>query len=181
MKKSFILLSILSTLLLISCASVPKSVKPGDTLTIGDVSCVMVGYPNFEDVKTNGTFKEGIELTIYDAINKKEVKTVKTDKNGFFTITGLKPHITYCITRIKVTRVGSSGASYSNWADYSPENAISFIAYDNLVVNIGSRMFSFNDNSRSVLCSFMDYRQTEKLFKEQAAESEWLTKQIYQQ
>lgn len=181
MKKGFILLSILSVLLFASCSSIPKTVKAGDTLAIGNIKCVMVGYKGFEDVKTNGTFTEGIELTITDMIQNREVKTVQTDKNGFFAITGLKPHGSYCISKLKVTLHGNSGAYFSTWIDFTPQNRRSFISYDSSVVDLGTTTFSFNGNTSSVYWSYDGYLESERLFKQAAEESEWKNKKIYQQ
>jgi len=180
MKKSFILLSLLS-ILFVSCASVPKAVKPGDTLVIGNLSCIMLGYKNYEDVNLNGTIKEGVELTIMDLKKYSDVKTVKTDKNGFFVITGLTPHESYCISKIKISKTGNSGASLTTGLEFTPENRHGFVAYDNAVVNIGTTTYTFNGRDNWVNWSFDEYWEAERMFKQEAAESEWLTKQIYQQ
>ncbi len=87
MKKRFIFLSLLALLLFSSCATLPKTANPGETLVIGRVQATFFGYKQFEDVKLNGTHLGNCELTLTDLSNNK-TKTLYITGDSFYCIKG---------------------------------------------------------------------------------------------
>lgn len=179
MKKVLQLFTIIAAVtMLASCASLPKKVKKGDSLVIGQVEVRTLGYENYEDVKFNGTFHDGIELTITDVKTNKEIK-VSPDKEGYFYITGLKPHESYRISKFKLTRYGNSGAS--TWIEPDVYDQRTFIAYDNIVVNTGLHAFTSNWLAKEFIYEIKKHNSVKNHFLEQDFDSEWMDKEIVNQ
>ena len=180
MKKSllFSVLTLVIAVSFMSCASLPKKVKPGDTLVIGRVEVKTSGYENFMDVEFNGIFHDGIELTIRDQITGKE-RTVLPNKDGCFYITGLKAHGTYGISKLKLTRHGISGA-YS-WLEFEIPNPKVIIPYDNMVVNTGCLYIYFDYTAGQVSWETKNHFYVNQFFQELEEDSEWFEKKMYNQ
>lgn len=182
MKKVFDLVKILLgtavAVMLVSCASIPKKVKPGDTLVIGRIEVDIKGAQNFEDVEFNGRFHDGIELTIMESKTKKE-KTIYPDEDGFFYISGLKAHEPYQIKSMKITRYGYSGASM--WHELPVAGAKNFIPYDNIVVNIGCLNYDIDYEANYYETNYSNYYYVKDCFERLNFESEWFDKEIVDQ
>ena len=101
MKKSilFNLLALSAVVFLTSCATLPKKVKPGDSLVIGRVEINVHDYGTFDGINLNETDISEVELVLKDVISGKE-KLIRPNKDGFLYITGLTPHRTYAFTQI---------------------------------------------------------------------------------
>lgn len=178
MKKVLGLIStILLAVMLTSCLTVPKKVKRGDSLVIGQVGVRVLGAEAFSDIKFNGTFYDNIEIDVTNA-KTNHSKMVKPNQKGYFFITGLKPHETYYISRIKMMRSGNGG---TQWVEQSIGPMKSFIAYDNIVVNIGCNLFTFNYLSNEFTYEVRNFNAVKNNFLEAAEDSEWLDKDIVNQ
>ena len=83
MKKSlFFVLMVFCSAIFVSCASLPKTVKPGDTLVIGRAEAYLHDFLQFEDVDFKGRKLSGIEITIKEVNTGKRFIT-KTERLGF--------------------------------------------------------------------------------------------------
>lgn len=178
MKKNLsLILALTLVFLLTSCASVPKKIKPGDSLVIGQAKIQSRGYKDTGYGNMNGTFKGGIEITIKDLNTNKE-KVIKTDKDGYFFVKGLAPHNPHQISKVKMTVSGNNG-TYSTWVEFT--NAEIFIPYDNLVTNIGCTTYIFDGKTNTVWFECRDHYKMRSVFKERSEGTEWQDKKIYDQ
>lgn len=181
MKKVLNLFLILTFLLICtSCSSLPKTVKAGDTLVIGRVTCSLTGYEDYGEVKVNGRYTKGIELKVLDTIDNKEY-TVRTDDDGYFYLKNLPPHHACTVTFVKVTKSGVSGNGYSVWIDIQPNSRKIFIPYKEMVVNLGTTDYYFDGKKNWVNWENINYTQVSVHFKQLEEKSEWLEKKIYDQ
>lgn len=176
MKKVFSLISaIFLGSLLVSCASIPKKVNPGDTLVIGRVEVKTHDYIPYEDIKINGTFHEGIEMTVKNVRSNKEL-IVKSNKDGCFFISNLVAGDTYEITHLKLTVYSNSGAC--QWIEVSFSNPRTFVPLDNQVLNIGCTYYDFDGANNWASWQTGNHNYVKEFFKDLPDESEWFEKEI---
>jgi len=179
MKKSLLFsLSALFALFFLSCASIPKTVNPGDTLVIGRVEITAHDYKRTNDVEINGTYYSEVELTLKDMISGSE-KLIKPDENGCFYISGLKAHGTYGFTKVQFLAMANDGHGVKLWVDISQPRT--FIPYDNQVVNIGCTYYDFNGAKNWVTWDVRNFFYVQECFNDLEDESEWFDKPIVEQ
>lgn len=177
MKKIFFSMTVLLlSLISISCASVPKKMKKGDSMVIGKVDVEAVNYPvSVGDVNFNGHYMEGNEIIIRNIKTGKE-KSITTDKDGYFYVSGLIPHDTYEITTLKVTHYENSGSGITVTTEFSSPRQ--FVVYDNIVVNLGATFYTLDGSTNMTSWEITSYYLVKQYFQEIAAESEWLNAEI---
>ncbi|MCR4954242.1 MAG: hypothetical protein K6A43_09230 [Treponema sp.] len=177
MKKVFpsILLTLLAAVFISSCSSIPKTVKPGDTLVIGRVEAYVHGYKQYEDVKFDGRILGNMEITVRNVKTRKSF-VVKTDKDGCFIINNCKPHEQYALEGYKLQIISNSGYSRTVWVtlSYPP----TFIAYDNQVINVGGIYLDFDGEKNVAFYEVKNHYYVKQFFEDFAAESEWADKPI---
>ncbi|MCR5765209.1 MAG: hypothetical protein K6G09_04435 [Treponema sp.] len=179
MKKTslFVLLACCAALIFSSCASIPKKAKPGDTLVIGRAEVYSHDYISLYGVKVNGELCYNIEITIKDMIHGGE-KIIRTNEEGFFCIKGLKPAVSYGITKVLYKSYGSDGAWFQN--SVLINNPETFIPYDNMVLNLGTTHYDFDGKKNWVTWRRMDTEKVKKYFLDlhEEEDSEWFNKEI---
>ena len=176
MKKSILFAMIaLCSSILISCASLPKTVKPGDTLVIGRAEAYLHDYLAFEDVDFKGRKLAGIEITIKE-VNTGKKFIVKTDNDGCFITTKCKAGPSYALESFKITVSGNSGAQRSISVSFS--NPRIFSAHDNCVVNLGGLYIDFDGKNNWATWEVKNHFYVKQFFEELDEESEWHNKQI---
>lgn len=74
-----------------------------------------------------------------------------------------------------------SGNGGTQWVEQSIGPMKSFIAYDNIVVNIGCNLFTFNYLSNEFTYEVRNFNAVKNNFLEAAEDSEWLDKDIVNQ
>lgn len=180
MKKSllFSFLALCALMLFASCATLPKKVKPGDSLVIGRVEINVHDYGTFDGVNLNETDISEVELVLKDVIYGKE-KIIRPNKDGFLYITGLTPHRTYAFTHLKFSVVANDG--HGGIFNTDLPQIRSFIAYDNIIVNIGCTSFDYNGAKSWVSWKTSNYYYVKENFESLDEESEWFDKEILEQ
>lgn len=182
MKKNVFFIGIFTFLfILMSCVSIPKKVKNGDTLVIGQVTVNGHGYkvfPEENNLTLNGFHTDNIEVTIAEWDTGKERKMI-IPKDGFFYWTGLKANETYIIKKVEYKVTAPSGAWVNAWIDQVTN--MSFIPKENTVVNIGINHFDFNGVSNWVEWNRNYWGDTQNHFKGLELDSEWMKKSIVNQ
>ena len=177
MKKVFLfsLFTLLAAVLVMSCSSIPKTVKPGDTLVIGRAEAYVHGFKKFQDVKFDGRILGNMEITVREEKTDKKIM-VRTDEDGCFIINKCKAHEKYAIEGYKLTVTSDTGASQSVWVTlYYPPT---FIAYDNQVINVGGIYIDFDGENKVATYEVKNHYYVKQFFEDMAAESEWADKPI---
>ena len=179
MKKTsvFILFACFAAVLFASCASIPKKAKPGDTLIIGRAEVYSHDYISLYGVKVNGDLCYNIEITVKDIIHGGE-KIFRTNEEGFFCIKGLKPSVSYGITKVLYKSYGSDGSWFQNYVLINtPET---FIPYDNMILNLGTTYYDFDGKNNWVKWRTSDFDKVKDYFLdlEEEEDSEWFSKEI---
>lgn len=174
MKKSIFI--VLAALILTSCATLPKQVKPNETLLVGCVSTSVFGYKQ-EYKKLNDEKNNKIELTIKDTNSIKEF-LVKPNKDGLFIVKGLNPASSYKITRMKLIAETNDGAS---WVTIDFPNPTTFKPLYETVNNVGLIRINFNGQTNMCYWSIEDHAYVKRKFLTLAKdeESEWAEKEFY--
>lgn len=153
----------------ISCATLPKTVNSGDTLTIGRIEMELSGY---DDNTFNGKQYSGIEMYIREPIGSERI-TVRPDKEGYFYIKNLKPNTSYIVCGFKFT--ARSGAAIE-WPDSFWDLFIT--KDDSCILNIGTYSIKYNSrtNQQEYFNGFPFI--VKENFKSLEEDSEWLSKPI---
>ena len=175
MKKSLLFTMIaLCSAIFVSCASLPKNVKPGDTLVIGRAEAYLHDYLPFADVDFTGRKLSGIEITIKEVNTGKRFVT-KTNEDGCFIISRCKPGYSYAMETFKIIASGNSGA---RWVTLSFPNPRTFSAHDNFVVNLGGLYIDFDGKNNWATWEVKNHYYVKQFFEELDEESEWHNKEI---
>jgi len=181
MKKVFFVLGmILSTMILTSCATLPKKVKEGDTLIIGQITCSLSGYDNYEKGKPKGLSKDKIEAKVLDVNTNKEYNVVP-DKDGFFFLKNLPAHHACVISYIKVTRTDPNGSGYYVTFEVPASQRKVMIPYSDAVVNAGTYKYYFDGKRNWVTWENTGNSAVNVHFKQMNEDSEWFEKKMYDQ
>lgn len=172
----FSLLTIVAASFFISCASLPKKVKPGDTLVIGRVEVKAHDYGIFNGTVLNGTFHSNIELefTQQDTGIK---RNVKPNKDGCFFIKSFKPDTTYGITKVtyEVKNAAQDGGVLNSVVINNPKW---FTAADNKIINLGCTYFDFDGSKNWVTINTTNHFYVKQFFQDLEEDSEWYDKDI---
>lgn len=182
MKKSlknyflFCLIAAFNAVFFMSCASLPKTVKSGDTLVIGRVEVKAHDYPVFNGTVMNGTFHSNIvlEFTDYDTGVK---RNIKPNKDGCFFIKNFKPNATYGITKVtyEVKNAAQNGG-VSCFVNIPSPNW--FTPVDNKVINLGCTYFDFDGSRNWVTWNKANHFYVKQFFQDLQDETEWYDKEI---
>ena len=177
MKKSFnfCLTAIFLSILFMSCASLPKKVKPGDTLVIGRVEIKAHDIESYDGLNMNGVFYSDVELELKEQLHGK-TRIIKPNKNGCFYITGLKANYTYGFTKASYYVYKSDGGYVKMSVDI-PEPKW-FVASDNIILNIGCTYYYFDGIKKWVTWETKNHYYVKEFFQELDEESEWFSKRI---
>ncbi len=176
MKKSyfFVLCSFVVAILFMSCATLPKTVKPGDTLVIGRVEIKAHDYALYNGYEMNGTFHSDVELELTEQSSGKK-RNIKPNKDGCFYIKGLKPECTYGFTKATYKVNHSNGYAYC-WVEI-PEPRW-FTPIDNKVINIGCTYYDFDGSKHLVSWNTTNHFYVRQFFEDIDEESEWFEKDV---
>lgn len=165
-------------LVLSSCASIPKKVKPGDTLVIGRAEIFTHDYAKYNDIDLNGIFHSEMELTLKDMVFGKE-RIIKPNEDGCFYISGLRAHGTYGFTKVVYSVHNNDGSGVKMSVNIS--NPKTFIPYDNIVVNIGCTYYDFDGITNYVTWQTRNHYYVQQFYEDLDQESEWFDKEIVNQ
>lgn len=161
----------------VSCATLPKEVKEGDTLVIGGFEVQTTGYNDTGYGRIKSEVKGGIKIHVTDAKSGKEY-LYTTNKDGYVYMKNLKAHESYYVSKVEMNVSGSKG-TFSTWVDM-PKNDI-FIPYDRTVVNIGIKYFVFDGENHRVSWETKGHEIVEFDFSCLDVDSEWMSKDIVRQ
>lgn len=181
MKKNVFYIGILlSAFLLVSCVSLPKKVKEGDTLVMGRFTVNGFGYDEWKEynISLNGYHTDNITVTIAEWETGKE-KIYQIPNDGYFYWTGLKADELYIIKRIEYKVLHNSGAYVNAWVDNVTN--MSFTPKEETVVNIGVNHFDFNGTTNWSEWNRDYWGDTKNHFVGLGIETEWLSKDIENQ
>ena len=177
MKKYYLfsLLTIVAACFFMSCASLPKTVKPGDTLVIGRVEVKAHDYSLFSGTNLNGTFHSDVELEISEQVSGRKV-TIKPNKDGCFYIKGLKAGYSYAVTKVSYMALKDGGGGVKMSVNISYPKY--FLAIDNKVVNLGCTYYDFDGAKNWVTWETKNHYYVKEFFNDLQEESEWYDKSI---
>lgn len=175
MKKSlFFVLMVFCSAFFVSCASLPKTVKPGDTLVIGRAEAYLHDFLQFEDVDFKGRKLSGIEITIKEVNTGKKFIT-KTNNDGCFIIKNCKPGYSYAMETFKIFASGNAGG---RWVSVSFPNPRVFSAHDNCIVNLGGLYIDFDGKNNWASWEVKNHFYVKQFFEEIDVDSEWHDKEM---
>lgn len=171
----FSLLTIVAASFFMSCASLPKTLKPGDTLIIGYAEIKAHDFTLYSGTNLNGTFHSDVELEISEQVSGRKV-TVKPNREGYFYVKGLKAGYSYAITKVSymAERDGGGGVKMTVNVAYPKY----FVAIDNKVVNLGCTYYDFDGSKNWVTWVTRNHHQVKVFFESLQDESEWYEKDI---
>lgn len=177
MKKSFFLLCALLSVFLISCSSVPKTVKSGDSIAIGRIEANLHDYRPFEDVEFKGRKTDGLELTFVD-LDASKILHVKPNRDGFLMIKNFIPEHRYVADSMKITVTGTSGSQVSLTINFTAKKP--FTLYENKVLNLGDVIVDCNGANNSCMLKVNSFVFARQYFKDlcEEEESEWYDVEI---
>lgn len=175
MQKKFGILGILlSVLMLASCASVPKKVKPGTGLVIGRTTFTVQNCAPYEGQKLNGSYKNGVKLTLVDWDTQAQ-KEILADDEGYFYLPKLNPDHQYTFTRAEVAIKLNNGV-YSFWVQMG--NPKFFSPVEGEVLNLGYLFVTLNCQNNMADWDYSSHYLVKENFLEIAEDSEWATMPI---
>lgn len=156
--------------MLSSCASLPKKVKPGEGLVIGRAAFTVQNVAPYEGQKLNGTYKDGIKLTLVDWDTQAK-KEIVLDKDGYFYLSNLNPNHQYTFTRADLGIKLNSGA-YEFWIQMG--NPKLFSPKEGQVLNLGYLFLTLNGANNSATWDYSSHYLVKENFQALEEDSEWL-------
>lgn len=176
MKKSFflVLCSLVIPILFMSCATLPKTVKPGDTLVIGRVEIKAHDYKMFGEYDMNGIFHSDVELELVEQATGR-IRKITPNKDGCFYISRLKANSTYGFKKATYKVFKSNGYA---WCSVDIPEPRWFVASDNIVVNLGCTYYDFDGKNNWASWKTTNHFYVKQFFHDIDEESEWFEKDI---